>query len=202
MRRLLPYLLVLGLVPGCSGRGEAASNNEIRPNILLAISDDQSYPYASVFGTTGVKTPVFDSLATAGVLFTNAFSAAPQCSPSRAAILTGQNIWQLEEAGTHSSLFPAKLQVFTDKLEKAGYWIGYTGKPWAPGNWKDAGRERIRSDPNSTNGDWRVFRRRVLNTSIMPAISRIFLRKDQRDHRSFSGSDAMNRTVHTNTNRD
>ncbi|HVW62284.1 MAG TPA: DUF4962 domain-containing protein, partial [Puia sp.] len=104
-----------------------------RPNILFAIADDQSYPYASAYGTTGVRTPAFDRVAREGVLFNNAFAAAPQCSPSRAAILTGRNIWQLEEAGTHSSYFPKKFSVFTDALERAGYTIGYTGKPWAPG---------------------------------------------------------------------
>lgn len=113
-----------------------------RPNILFVIADDQSYPYASVYGTTGVKTPAFDEIAKSGILFNNAFAAAPQCSPSRAAILTGKNIWQLEEAGTHSSYFPKKFQVFTDLLENSGYWIGFTGKPWAPGNWKDAGWSR------------------------------------------------------------
>ena len=62
-----------------------------------------------------------------------------QCSPSRAAILTGRQIWQLEEAGTHSSYFPKKFPVFTDALEGAGYFLGFTGKPWGPGNFKDAG---------------------------------------------------------------
>ena len=109
------------------------------PNILFAIADDQSYPYASAYGTKGVSTPAFDEVAKRGVLFNNAFVGAPQCSPSRAAILTGKNIWQLEEAGTHSSYFPKKLVVFTDLLEKAGYQTGFTGKPWAPGNFKDAG---------------------------------------------------------------
>jgi uncharacterized sulfatase len=113
-----------------------------RPNILFVISDDQSYPYASIYGTTGLQTPAFDEIAKSGILFTNAFVAAPQCSPSRAAILTGRNIWQLEEAGTHSSYFPKKYSVFTDELERSGYWIGYTGKPWGPGNWKDAGWKR------------------------------------------------------------
>lgn len=113
-----------------------------RPNILFVISDDQSFPYASIYGTTGVHTPAFDEVARNGMLFYNAFAAAPQCSPSRAAILTGKNIWQLEEAGTHSSYFPKKFKVFTDLLENSGYSIGYTGKPWAPGNWKDAGWKR------------------------------------------------------------
>lgn len=118
------------------------SREEKRPNILFAIADDQSYPYASAYGTKGIRTPAFDEVAKKGILFTNAFVAAPQCSPSRAAILTSRNIWQLEEAGTHSSYFPKKHTVFTDLLENSGYQIGFTGKPWGPGNWQDAGWSR------------------------------------------------------------
>lgn len=122
--------------------GAIAQHAAEKPNILFAIADDQSYPYASAYGTKGIRTPAFDEVAKKGILFTNAFVAAPQCSPSRAAILTGKNIWQLEEAGTHSSYFPKKYTVFTDLLEHSGYQIGFTGKPWGPGNWQDAGWSR------------------------------------------------------------
>ncbi len=127
----------------------SGSNDQVtkRPNILFVIADDQSYPYASIYSTQGVHTPAFDEVAKNGILFENAFTAAPQCSPSRAAILTGKNIWQLEEAGTHSSYFPKKFEVFPDLLEAAGYKIGFTGKGWAPGNWKDAGWKRNPAGP-------------------------------------------------------
>jgi uncharacterized sulfatase len=121
---------------------EDAPVRQRRPNILFAIADDHSFPHASAYGSRMFRTPSFDRVASSGVLFYNAFVAAPQCSPSRAAILTGKNIWQLEEAGTHSSYFPTKFPVFTDALEAVGYHIGYTGKAWDPGNWKDAGRTR------------------------------------------------------------
>ena len=48
----------------------------------------------------------------------------------------------MEEAGTHSSLFPKKFHVFTDALEISGYALGFTGKPWGPGNYKDSGWDR------------------------------------------------------------
>jgi hypothetical protein len=70
-----------------------------RPNILLAISDDQSYPHASILGDPVVKTPAFDRVAREGVLFTHSFAACPSCTPSRSAILTGRQIWQVGEAG-------------------------------------------------------------------------------------------------------
>lgn len=110
-----------------------------RPNILFAIADDQSWLHTSAAGDPVVKTPHFDRVAKAGALFHNAFAACPGCAPSRAAILTGRSIWQLEEAGTHASLFPKKFTVFPDLLQAAGYVIGLTGKGAGPCNFKDAG---------------------------------------------------------------
>ena len=123
-----------------SGKAQPPSNSQ--PNILFVISDDQSWPHAGIYGAKEISTPAFDRVAREGVLFNNAFAAAPQCSPNRAAILTGRNIGQLEEAGTHASNFPKKFQTFPDLLEEAGYEIGYTGKGWGPGNWKYNGRKR------------------------------------------------------------
>jgi uncharacterized sulfatase len=111
----------------------AAAGFAARPNVLIAISDDQSYPHASAYGYGAIQTPAFDRVAKAGVLFRNAFSPSPGCSPMRAAFLTGREIWQLREAGTHASLFPRDLPVFTEQLQQAGYHVGMTGKGWGPG---------------------------------------------------------------------
>ncbi len=132
-------------------RTRSASERTDRPNILFAIADDLSWPHCSAYGCRAVSTPAFDRVAREGVLFTNAFCAAPQCSPNRAAILTGRYIWQLEEAGTHASSFPAKFRVFTDQLEAAGYQVGFTGKGWGPGDWKVSGRERNPAGPEFNN---------------------------------------------------
>jgi N-sulfoglucosamine sulfohydrolase len=130
-----------------------------RPNILFVISDDQSYPHASIYGENWVQTPAFDRIAKEGVLFHNAFAASPGCSPSRAALLTGNYPWQLEDAGTHASEFPSQYTVYPDILEDLGYRVGYTQKGWGPGNWEISGRKRnpagevyqdIRLDPPST----------------------------------------------------
>ncbi len=126
---------------------ETAAAAQKRPNVLIAVSDDQSYPHMSAYGYRAVNTPGFDRIARAGVLFHNAFSPAPGCSPMRAAFLTGRNIWQLEHAGTHASAFPAKYQVFQDRLEESGYFVGCTGKGWGPGNWRDNGRTRNPAGP-------------------------------------------------------
>ena len=119
-----------------------------RPNILVAISDDQSFPHASAYGYEAIKTPAFDQVARRGVLFRNAFTPAPGCSPMRASFLTGRYLWQNEHAGTHASSFPKKYEVYPRRLEDAGYFVGYTGKGWGPGNWKTSGRERNPAGPN------------------------------------------------------
>ena len=139
-KRAHPAAALLVILPLCGATLPEASAGGV--NILFAIADDQSWPHASAYGTEGVRTPAFDRLAAQGVLFNNAFAPAPQCSPCRAAILTGRPIWQLEEAGTHGSLFPAKFPVFTRILEANGYHVGFTGKAWGPGNWKASGWEK------------------------------------------------------------
>lgn len=127
--------------------GLGCSNDKKRPNILFAISDDQSWKHTGAYGCNYVKTPAFDRVAREGVLFNNAFACAPQCSPNRASILTGRHIWQNEEAGVHASNFPTKFKVFTDELENSGYFIGTTGKSWGPGNWEISGWKRNPAGP-------------------------------------------------------
>jgi len=104
-----------------------------KPNIIFAISDDQGFPYAGAYGNRFVNTPGFDCVASEGLLFNNVYCAAPQCSPNRACILTGRYLWQIAEAGTHASLFPAHLNIFTDLIMEGGYDMASTGKTWGPG---------------------------------------------------------------------
>jgi N-sulfoglucosamine sulfohydrolase len=128
------------LMPAMIFPASAGTGMQKRPNILFVISDDQSYPYASAYGSKTVSTPAFDLIAGKGCLFTSAYVTSPGCSPSRASILTGLYPWQLTEAGTHASSFPMQYMCFPDILKKNGYSIGYTGKGWAPGNWEVSGR--------------------------------------------------------------
>lgn len=118
-----------------------------RPNLLIAISDDQSWPHTSAYGCRFVNTPAFDRIAREGVLFTNAYAGSPGCSPSRAALLTGKQHWQIEHAGTHASSFPAKYRTFPEQLGQQGYFVGYTGKGWGPGNFKVDGRTENPAGP-------------------------------------------------------
>jgi N-sulfoglucosamine sulfohydrolase len=111
-----------------------------RPNILFCISDDQSYAHTGANGESQVKTPAFDRIAGEGIRFTRVFCDAPTCGPSRSAILTGQHIWRLEEAGNIHSTLPAKFTTYTKLLQQAGYAVGFTGKGWSPGRLEPGGR--------------------------------------------------------------
>jgi N-sulfoglucosamine sulfohydrolase len=117
------------------------------PSILLVIADDWSSPDAGALGNSGVRTPAIDRLAREGTRFTHAFAAAPSCTPSRAAILTGQWPHRLEAGGNLWGTLPAKFAVYPDLLERAGYVVGLTGKGWGPGNVQAGGRTRNPAGP-------------------------------------------------------
>jgi len=120
----------------------ACATRERRPNVLFVIADDMSYPHASVYGDPLARTPAFDRVAKEGVLFTHSFSCCPSCTPSRSSVLTGRPIWQLEEAGVLYGTIPPHLKLFPHLFEDAGYCTGFTGKGWAPGDWRAAGLAR------------------------------------------------------------
>jgi len=146
-RRLLPWLLCLIFSP--AGWTVSAAVAEARPNILFIIFDDWGWQHAGAYGSTWVKTPHFDRVAREGVLFKNAFTSNPKCSPCRATILTGRNSWQLKEAVSHNGLFPEGFEVYPDLLERAGYTVGLTGKGWGPGDFKtQAKRTRNPAGPS------------------------------------------------------
>lgn len=120
----------------------ACARKTARPNILFVLADDQSWPHASAYGFSAVKTPAFDRIAREGTLFTRAYTACPSCTPSRSAILTGRPIWQLGEAGVLYGTMPPSLALYPHRLADAGYHVGFTGKGWAPGDWQAAGATR------------------------------------------------------------
>ncbi|GAA4305259.1 sulfatase [Compostibacter hankyongensis] len=104
------------------------------PNILFCIADDASYPFMSAYGCQWVHTPGFDEVARNGILFNNAYTPNAKCAPSRSCILTGRNSWQLEAAANHVAYLPAKFITYAEALDSGRYFVGYTGKGWAPGD--------------------------------------------------------------------
>ncbi len=117
------------------------------PNILFCLADDWAWPHSGSYGDKVVQTPNFDRVAREGFLFTHACSAAPSCTPSRAAILTGQYPHRLEQGANLHSFLPAGFAVYPDVLEKAGYAVGFSGKGWGPGNFQAGGRVRNPAGP-------------------------------------------------------
>jgi len=123
--------------------GTATSQDQCkRPNILFVISDDQSWLHTSASGDRVVKTPSFDRVARSGVRFTHSFCCSPSCTPSRGSVLTGQHFWRLEEGANLAGTLPKKFDIYPDMLEAAGYFVGLTGKGWAPGDFRPGGYSR------------------------------------------------------------
>lgn len=122
------------------GPVSAQPTSASRPNILIAIADDWGWPHASAYGDPVVKTPTLDRLAREGVLFDHAYVASPSCTPSRAALLTGQWHWRLEESANLWSTLRYDYPTYPELLERAGYHVGMTGKGWGPGRNEPGGR--------------------------------------------------------------
>jgi arylsulfatase A-like enzyme len=62
-----------------------------KPNIVVILADDLGYADISSYGGTRIQTPNIDRIAQSGIVFTDAYSAAPVCSPSRAGLNTGRH---------------------------------------------------------------------------------------------------------------
>jgi uncharacterized sulfatase len=146
-RTIVSALWVFASAAGLAkaGAGDVAAK---RPNFLVVLTDDQSFSHTGFNGDPVVKTPGFDRIAREGMNFTNAFCSAPSCSPSRAALLTGHNFYELGPGSVLFSGFPGNFPTYQDILRKHGYFTGYTGKGFGPGFWSSDGRT---TDPVGLN---------------------------------------------------
>ena len=136
-RLSLACVIAMACMIGCAPKEDLAP-----PNILILMSDNHSWNHVGCYGDATVRTPNIDRVAEEGVRFTHAFCPAPSCTPARASMLTGQDIWRLEEGANLWGTLPSQFTVYTDLLEKAGYLVGYTGKGWGPGNYEAGGWAR------------------------------------------------------------
>ncbi len=98
------------------------------PNILFLLSDDHSYPFLGCYGDDNVDTPTLDKLAAEGMKFHRFFTAAPQCVPSRAALMTGRS-----PVAARMTRFSAPLPRDETTLPEllrgqAGYYTGVCGR--------------------------------------------------------------------------
>lgn len=78
--------MYLGLASALSGYVHASERS---PNVVILLTDDQGYNDLSCYGSPVIKTPRLDEMAKEGIRFTSFYDAAPLCSPSRGALLTG-----------------------------------------------------------------------------------------------------------------
>lgn len=76
-------LLLLAVLSAC--------NPPSKPNVVFILVDDLGWSDLGCYGSTFYDTPNLDQLAGQSIRFTNAYSASPVCSPTRAAIMTGRH---------------------------------------------------------------------------------------------------------------
>jgi arylsulfatase A-like enzyme len=121
--------LLVGVAMGGSILTGAAGQTNARPNIIVILADDQGYADLGVQGQVkDIRTPNIDALAAAGVRCMTAFATSPQCSPSRAGLITGryQNKFGLDNIPDDP--MPLTEVTIPERLKKAGYVSGMVGK--------------------------------------------------------------------------
>jgi len=126
---------------GVAGAVRAA--DAAKPNVIFIMTDDQGSVDAGCYGSKDLVTPAMDKLAAQGVRFTQFYSGAPVCSPSRAALLTGRYPWLVgmpnngpgppsEAADQLDTLTGAGLTAgettLADMFRAAGYATAHIGK--------------------------------------------------------------------------
>ena len=118
-----------------------------KPNVLFILIDDMGWMDLGCQGNKNLRTPNIDNLAKGGMRFTDAYAPAPVCSPTRAAIITGQSPARLQITNhlphqdrftpKDSKLLPAKMlnhlslesETLAERLQKdAHYATAFIGK--------------------------------------------------------------------------
>ncbi len=118
----------------------AAAAERKRPNIVFILVDDLGWGEPGCYGNTFNRTPNIDRLASEGIRFTNAYSAAPVCSPTRTSIMVGQHparvgITDFLRADDPNYLRPGPASL-ANVLKSAGYRTGLIGKWHLMGDYK------------------------------------------------------------------
>ena len=109
-----------------------------QPNIVFLLADDLGFGEIGAYGQKEIQTPVLDSLAKAGIRFTNAYAGSPVCSPSRAVLMTGitssKNTIRGNQGYDYKNkrldripLKPTDITI-AEVLKEAGYQTGFIGK--------------------------------------------------------------------------
>ena len=105
-----------------------------RPNIVVIMSDDHAQWAVGAYGMEEIRTPSIDAMAADGVLFANAYSPAPVCSPARASFFTGKMPSQhgihdyLSERPEYEAGWLEGETLLSEQLQDAGYRTALIGK--------------------------------------------------------------------------
>jgi len=120
-------LAVATLLTLASQLGAASATT--KPNIIVILTDDQGYADLGVQKQlSDIRTPHLDALAAGGVQCTAGYITAPQCSPSRAGLLTGRYQQRFGFDTIPDCPLPLEETTVADRLEQAGYTCGMVGK--------------------------------------------------------------------------
>ena len=131
--RLPGHLLLLSLL-ACISTLSAR-----RPNVIIIFTDDQGTVDMNCYGAKDLITPNMDGLAKRGVRFTQFYSAAPVCSPSRVGLMTGRTP---QHGGLNGNVpldsvgMPSQQITIAEKMKPAGYATAHIGK-WHLGHHKE-----------------------------------------------------------------
>jgi arylsulfatase A-like enzyme len=120
-------ILTLLFVALPAGRFVLAAEAPQRPNIILAMADDQGWGDMAYNGDPLVKTPNFDAMAAAGLRFDRFYAAAPVCSPTRGSVLTGRHPNRFGVFKWGHAIRPQEITL-AEALRTAGYTTGHFGK--------------------------------------------------------------------------
>ena len=110
-----------------------------KPNVIIIFTDDQGTVDMNCYGAKDLVTPNMDGIAKRGVRFTQFYSAAPVCSPSRVGLLTGRTP---QHGGLNGNVpldsvgMPSQQITIAEKMKKAGYATAHIGK-WHLGHHKE-----------------------------------------------------------------
>ncbi len=121
-------LTIVSLIACLSGRTVSFADN-LKPNVVFVLSDNQSFYEMSCHGHAQIKTPNIDALAKESVEFTH-FYAPPYCSPSRSVIMTGRHAMRSGVFTTVGgrSIMHRDAITLPDILKKNGYHTAIFGK--------------------------------------------------------------------------
>lgn len=127
--KLLAIFALIITFCSCTNSGGPIEKNST-PNILLIITDDQGYADFSPFENhdSEISTPNMNRLAESGMVFTQAYTTAPVCSPSRAGMMTGKFQFRWDEKASWGPGLPDSVKTIAEYLKEAGYETARIGK--------------------------------------------------------------------------